>query len=380
MSARLNAWPATLLGLAGLASAMGIGRFAFTPALPLLQNEGLSLSWGSWLASSNYLGYWLGALLCLMLKPRPALWSRLGLAGVALATLSMGLTSHVQAWLIARFVAGIASAWVLVGLSAWCLTRLAQLNRPILSGVLYAGVGCGIELAGLTGLLSGALHFPSRYFWLILAAASGLIALWAQFVLRFEHPPSAANGPPAQLDPRHWPLILSYGGFGLGYIIPATFLPAQARQLINDPTLFGWVWPLFGAAAALSTLICAPLAKRFSARQVWAGSALIMALGVVVPLIQNSLTSLLICALCVGGTFMVLTMAAMQEARNQGGARLIAALTASFATGQMLGPLLVAWLQGDLFWPSLISATLLALSLLGLRQNNTCRAQRQNGS
>ncbi len=47
-----------LVGLAALASAMGVGRFAFTPLLPLMQaHEGLSLGQGAWLASANYLGY-----------------------------------------------------------------------------------------------------------------------------------------------------------------------------------------------------------------------------------------------------------------------------------------------------------------------------------
>jgi len=45
-------------------------------------------------------------------------------------------------------------------------------------------------------------------------------------------------------------LVCCYGGFGFGYIIPATFLPVMAREIIRDPTIFGWCWPVFGAAAA----------------------------------------------------------------------------------------------------------------------------------
>ena len=55
---------AALVGLLGLAAAMGIGRFAFTPLLPLMQAEGLTLQQGTWLSSANYLGYLLGALAC----------------------------------------------------------------------------------------------------------------------------------------------------------------------------------------------------------------------------------------------------------------------------------------------------------------------------
>src|ERR1041384_6753001 len=56
-----------------------------------------------------------------------------------------------------------------------------------------------------------------------------------------------------------------YALLGYGYIIPATFLPALARQYIDDPVVFGWVWPVFGAAAALSTLAAARFGRRLAA-------------------------------------------------------------------------------------------------------------------
>ena len=50
-------------GLAALAVAMGIGRFAFTPILPMMQaDHGISVAQGGWLASANYLGYLAGSL------------------------------------------------------------------------------------------------------------------------------------------------------------------------------------------------------------------------------------------------------------------------------------------------------------------------------
>ncbi len=50
-------------------------------------------------------------------------------------------------------------------------------------------------------------------------------------------------------------IALCYAAFGFGYIIPATFLPAMARRYVTDPTAFGLAWPIFGAAAALSTWV-----------------------------------------------------------------------------------------------------------------------------
>ena len=139
-------------------------------------------------------------------------------------------------------------------------------------------------------------------------------------------------------------MILCYGTFGFGYIIPATFLPAMARDLVNDPAVFGWTWPFFGAVAAASTIIAARALRYFSPRRIWIGSLLVMTVGVLAPVLVNSVWSLLLAALCVGGTFMVITMAGMLEARRQSAtdvARLMAAMTAAFATGQLLGPVLV---------------------------------------
>src|SRR5207247_8738672 len=93
--------------------------------------------------------------------------------------------------------------------------------------------------------------------------------------------------------------------------------------------------------AAASTLAVAVLSRHFTDRRLRAMSQLVMALGVGAPLAVHGLAGILIAALCVGGSFMVVTMAGMQEALQVAGAqaaRLMAAMTAAFATGQILGP------------------------------------------
>jgi predicted MFS family arabinose efflux permease len=61
---------AATVGLLVLASAMRIGRFAFTPILPLMQHDaGLTIAQGGWLATGNYLGYLAGALICMAFVP-----------------------------------------------------------------------------------------------------------------------------------------------------------------------------------------------------------------------------------------------------------------------------------------------------------------------
>jgi MFS family permease len=111
---------AVVVGFAGLAAAMGIGRFALTPLLPLLASQsGLTLAGGSALAASNYAGYLAGAVWCALVAGNPGTLARVGLAAVAITTLVMGVTGNFGAWFVLRFAAGVASALVLVGISSW---------------------------------------------------------------------------------------------------------------------------------------------------------------------------------------------------------------------------------------------------------------------
>ena len=370
-------------GLVGLAAAMGIGRFAFTPLLPLMQGEfGLSLAQGAWLASVNYLGYLLGAIISFAAAPRPRDAARWGLLLVALTTLAMVWTTSYAAWAVLRLVAGAASAFALVGVSGWTLARLTAAGRGELAGGVFAGVGIGMVLAGLVTLGVGAIGQGSKAAWLVLGViAAGIAVLtWRPFAA-----PEPALRAPAitttpRLDASAWVLVVSYGIFGLGYIVTATFLPAIARSVVADPAVFGWAWPLFGGAAAASTVAVTKLWPRASPRSVAAVAQCVMAAGVLAPALHMSLATIVISALCVGGTFMVVTMAGLQEARRISSGsptRLMSGMTAAFAIGQLAGPVLVgagSTAAAAIVGPSLVAAALLIVSALALVLGPTPRA------
>jgi MFS family permease len=353
---------------------MGIGRFAFTPMLPLMQaEETLTLAQGSYLASANYMGYLLGALLCFAISPSPLHAALYGLLAVAVSTLAMAWTASLALWVVARLVAGIASAFVLIGVSTWALGELPARGRAVWSGLVFAGVGIGIMAAGGVALATGVARGTPSAGWLAL----GLVALAATLpFLRADAggvsaPRSAWQGA-AGLGRTAWRLVVCYGAFGLGYIIPATFLPAAARDLIAEPAVFGWAWPVFGFAAAASTVAVATLLGSVPPRMVWALGHAVMALGVALPALAPTPLAIVISALCVGGTFMVITMTGMQEARRVGGpaaSRLMAAMTAAFATGQLAGPLLVTGTGPAvqaIRVPSLAAAAILVLAAIAL--------------
>jgi predicted MFS family arabinose efflux permease len=364
---------AALIGTAGLATAMGIGRFAFTPMLPLMQLHDLvSLRQGSYLASAHYVGYLLGALLLFAFNPPPARAAKFGLATVAVSTLAIAFTSSFLPWLVLRLIAGVASAFVLVGISGWALAVLAAHDRPQLTGWVFAGVGAGIVFAGAAVLAIGATDLAPAVGWIVLGAAACCVALGAALLIEDIAPSMAVDLATLRLDASAWRLIICYGSFGFGYIIPATFLPAAAHSMISDPAVFGWIWPIFGVAAASSTVLASSILGNLQPRRAWAYGQLIMAFGVALPAVQTTLFSIIVSAICVGGTFMVITMAGMQEARRiaaQSAPRLMAAMTAAFAAGQLVGPLTLTAVNSAaeaIRRPSLFAASILFITALAL--------------
>jgi MFS family permease len=340
--------PVALAGLAALAISQGIGRFAMTPILPMMQEDGLSLAEGGWLAAANYLGYLVGALWTIWLNLKPSLAIRAALLAIGLSTLAMGLVDGFAYWLALRTLAGVASAWVLVFVSAWTLERLAELRRPQLGGLLYAGVGTGVAIAGVACLVVMQLGSTADAAWIALGVLALAMAgaIWMSFA--FETQSLAQGNAGAHTRSAGWLLILCYGAYGFGYIVPATFLPAMARQIVAEPLAFGSAWPILGAAAALSTLVASRFGASTSPRRVWMVCMLVMALGVAAPLFLPGLAGILVSAVLVGATFVTITLAGMQEARRIYGATarpVMAAMTSAFAVGQLVGPILIALVE-----------------------------------
>ncbi len=376
MARKFSAWPMAILGFTILVFSMGVGRFAFTPLLPLMQADGLvSVSDGGVLAALHFVGYAMGALAAVRLRSSPALTLIVSLLLIGLSTITMGVSNNFMIWGASRWIAGVCSALALVVVSTQFIQRLAELDRAELQGWVFAGVGGGTALVGMVALplmLSGA---EAALGWQIfgfatLAACAAVYLSMSSDVFRS---PSEAAPSEAAASPIAWQIVLPYGAMGAGYIIPATYLPIMARDIVDSPLVFGWVWPVFGAAAAISTVLSARLYRIFSNRQVWVSSQVIMALGLVLPAIWSEISAVAIAGVCVGGTFMVITMAGIKEAHRVADGRnpqsLIAAMTAAFAFGQIIGPPMAGWAfqTTDSFaYPLILASVVLLVTLMPL--------------
>lgn len=364
----ITPWAIALAGLVCLATAMGIGRFAFTPLLPMMLSDGvIDLLGASVLASANYLGYLVGALLCTFqpwlwrrfswLPPVAAsTWVRAGLAATSLLTLGMAL--HFPAlWPVLRFAAGVASAFVFIYTSGWCLSQLAARHASSLGGVMYAGPGAGIAFSGLltSGMVS--LHWTAAAGWLILGVLACVLTavVWPTFY-RTAAPPamaSAASGAPIAAAPaesetgRKQMLLLAfaYGLAGFGYIITATFLPVIARQALPGSHWLDMFWPLFGLGVMAGALLTTRMSLKGDLRHLLAGCYFVQALGVGVTVWSPTLAGFVAGSLLLGIPFTAITFFAMQEVRRLrplAASSYMGLLTAVYGLGQIAGPPLVA--------------------------------------
>lgn len=359
----MKPWRVAMAGMLSLAVAMGIGRFAFTPLLPMMLADGVTdLPTASWLASANYLGYLVGALLCTF---QPLMWRklgtlpplngpllvRIGLSATVLLTLGMSLQVPA-AWPALRFAAGVASAVVFVYTSGWCLGQLARLQVPAMGALIYTGPGGGIMLSGLAASGMVALHGSAATGWLIFGvlAAALTAVIWPVFDPKQELPPPAAAVVSAQNGASHGAaemalLTLAYGLAGFGYIITATFLPVIARQALPGSPWLDLFWPLFGLGVIAGALIASRLRTSIDLRLLLAGCYAIQALGVASSLVSPTLAGFAIGSLLLGLPFTAITFFAMQEVRRLKPAQApsyMGLVTAMYGLGQIVGPPLAA--------------------------------------
>jgi predicted MFS family arabinose efflux permease len=359
-----------LAGAAALALAMGIGRFAYTPVLPAMQEAtGFGAATAGWIAGWNYLGYLLGALAASMIAARESR-NALLLACVAasiLTTGAMGFTADVVLWCALRFASGLASAGVLVISSAIVMEALARASHPHLMGVHFSGVGIGIALSGIVVALGvGVLDW--RGLWFALAGVSVALAL-ATLPLAQRHRAKGASlqsAAPAKERFSGPLLVASYFLEGLGYVVTGTFLVAIARQMPGIGGAAESLWIAVGLAGAPSTLLWSRAAARWGAPAALVAAHLVQAAGIVLPVFFDSLWVALVAAVFFGGTFMGITavILAFGGRISPRPARMIGLLTAAFGLGQMIGPVIAGWLaerQGGFDGSLLLAAGAVAL-------------------
>jgi MFS family permease len=358
-------WGHVTRAAAALAAAMGVGRFVYTPILPLMHTQaGLSAEAGANLATANYAGYLVGALAGILapvlVRSRAVLRACLLLLTGTLA--AMPLTLSTTVWSLLRLAAGVASALVFVVAAGSLLDHLRE-HPPHLSGWAFGGVGGGIALSGLLVLAVRPVA-DWRTAWWAAAVLAALLAA-ASWNLRPEQAPVAVPGGLGGARPRthRWfaALFVSYTLEGVGYIIAGTFLVAAVGQ--GSP---GWVgsgaWVLVGLAAVPSAALWARPGRRWSRPGLLCTALVVQAVGIALPALVGGTAAALGSAVLFGATFIGVSTLALALGAHLRFPRSVALLTAGYSVGQILGPLVVAPLLHHGYHRALLPAALVVLA------------------
>ncbi len=187
---------------------------------------------------------------------------------------------------------------------------------------------------------------------LLAAARTALCWLW------LPREPAATTGvgtpePPAAPGRMSFPMILlgvAYFLDGAGYIVAGTFLVAIVATVPGLADLGSGAWVRAGVASAPSAVLWTRVGGRLGSVFALTLAYVLQAVGLALPVISASTLSAALSAALFGGTFIGITSLTIAETRRRVPPRLvaraIAALTAVFGLGQVLGPLLAAWLAG----------------------------------
>ncbi|AUV26447.1 TPA: MFS transporter [Citrobacter braakii] len=342
-----------VFGMIVLTLGMGIGRFLYTPMLPVMLHEGIfNFSQLSLIASANYAGYLVGSLLFSFgifggLKNIKTMLICAALV-TGLLIFAMAVVTHPDIVIVIRFFAGVASAGMMIFGS---MLMLQHTHNPFVIASLFAGVGVGIFIGNEYVIAGIAYALNSKLLWIGASIISAVlfIALIILLPANKHVLPPQKKASSSEPNIQWWNLALLYGLAGFGYIIVATYLPLMARGVGNEflanhiwsivglaviPGCYGWLW----AARKWSILSC------LSVNLIVQASCVVMASFIHSPLL------LTLSCIGFGATFMGTSSLVMPLAKKISAPQkinLLGLVTLTYGIGQIAGPLIVSAFQNN---------------------------------
>ncbi len=348
MSQQTSRLKVLISGICSLILTVGIARFAYTPMLVVMQSE----TWlddvsGGWLATYNYIGYFLGALLATTisdLKLKDTIY-RIGLILAVITTAAMAFTENMLLWSVLRFFAGLGSAAGLLIGSGLLLNWLMRHNHRSELGIHFSGLGLGIAISTLIlHLLENNFNWSEQWFVLSILGLMLFIPAWfwlprpEQVSLKTTDKQLVDSPPSKQFL---YLMLAAYFCAGVGYVVSATFIVAIVER---QPSLQGQGWLAFfivGLAATPACIIWDRLARKIGTMNSLFIAYCLLTVSIIWPLFQESLFSVLFCAGLYGATMigivsLVLTMAGRFYPTKP--AKLMGKLTLSYGLAQIGAP------------------------------------------
>jgi len=337
-------------GIVSLILMLGIARFAYTPMLPIMQQQaGLGISEAGWLAAINYVGYLCGAIIAslinnLVLKDR---LYRIGLIVAVLSTAGMGLTDNIWLWSLLRFFAGLSSAAGLLLGSGLILNWLLRHEHRSELGIHFSGLGLGIAFCAII------VELQSHYFdwneqWYLMSIMGIVLMIPAWLWLPSPDTSAVTRGGEALIDnpPSHQfrrIFMAAYFCAGVGYVVSATFIVAIVDQLPGLEGKGAWSFMVLGLAAAPACIIWDLIARKIGDINALISAFVVQIFGIILPIMDPSLSMALIGSILFGATFigivsLVLTMAGRYYPTRP--AKMMGKMTIAYGVAQIIAPII----------------------------------------
>lgn len=351
-------------GFLNLVVVMAIGRFYYTPLLPLMQADfGFDTATAGIIGSMNFAGYLVGSIGASLVPSGHVrlLVYRAALALSIATTLAMGLSDAVAAWLFIRFLAGVASGLAMILAAAFVAEAFIAIGEPGRAGWIFGGVGGGIAFTAVFVIVAQD-SLSSSALWLV----AGLFALVISPVMLTQIGPRTLQ-PVARRRERKRrvprplpfaPLLLSYSLEGLGFSVFAVFIVAIVKSRPGLESFGDWVWVAVGLAGLPSTVFWGLVAERIGFAKALVVTFLVQMVGLVLPALSDAPAAAILAAILFGGTFLGMTVLSLPLGRHGFGGRGFAVLTVGYGVGQVVGPVTAGFLvRGPADWDMALYAS-----------------------
>lgn len=348
---RIHGYRQLALGMIALFIVIALGRFAYTPILPFMQlDTGLDNKSVGLLATFNYLGYLIGAMLPIFYIMKNKVFDLKCYLLLNVATMLLfGVTDHFVIWSLLRLLNGISSGAVFVLASNIVLEALHLARREGIAGLLYSAVGLGLFSSSLfIFLYTDVTHWRETWIWL--GSVAFILTLIIIICLR-ENPtlpePAShkAHGPEKVIrysKKFYIPFAIAYFCEGAGYIITGTFLVAIVKTM---PTLSEYAalsWMFVGLGAIPATVLWSMIGQRIGICLSVILAFLLQIVAVLMPIFTVNAFAIALSSMIFGATFLGLTTLFMSKSHQitfeTKGNNLVAVMTLIYSVGQMIAP------------------------------------------
>lgn len=342
-----------LAGICSLIVTVGVARFSYSLLLPIMQEgAGLTESGGGWLATTNYMGYMLGVLLAANLHNLNYKYNlhRVYLIASVITCAAMVMTTNVITWAVLRFFAGACASGGMIIASGLILKWLVQNKHRAELGIHFSGAGLSIITTSLLVEVMLTMSANWQQQWLALAVMGAIAAIPAWLWM----PPPCADGQGGVIAKDNPPgktftsmMMLVYFCAGYGYVVSSTFIVDIVEGVEGLQGQGGFAFLLVGLAATPAALIWDRIARRIGYLKALLAAYILQAVGIVLPVINDTLAVVIISALLFGGTFiacvsLVLTMAGNFYPSNP--AKFMGTMTLAYGAAQIIAPVCTGYL------------------------------------